>query len=265
MKNRFAPIQDPEKAREAYGISQLNRKTIWKMSDYDVLYSEFESDCVSFKEIGIRYGTTRERIRQIYSRFFSAHIPRRPDGRTRQRICARKIRVIKKTERQNRSVSNNPAISALKSTAESLGLEVRVISLRGRGGRIISIGSRHCSIYSCSHVHKFGAGRNFYWSFSLNSATLKHSEFVILVTKEGEKFRFFIVPTHNITAKFPEIERINLYVPQKMVDPWCRTGRKSIVGICQYENRWDFLGVPHSVIKKAVPKIQVPPVPFSPA
>lgn len=262
-KDRFAPIQDLEEAKKAYRATQLSPRTIWRMPDYDVMYPEFESDCNSFTEIANRYETSRERIRQIYSRFFSAHIPRRPDGRTRQRICARKTRVIKKEERQKLSVSNNPAISTLKSIVESLGLEVRIISLKGIGGRVISIGGKHCLVYSCSCLHRFGLDKNLYWSFSLNPLALKRSEFVVFATREGEKFRFFIVPTHKITAKFLEAKRITIYIPQKRVDSWNRRGRKSIIGIQQYENQWNFLIGQYSMYKKTASVSLVPLVPPS--
>lgn len=265
LKKRYTPIEDSEEAKATYELYRSHSR-IGSLPDYDTLKAEFEPECVSFKEIGIRYGFSGERIRQIYKRYFSLHIPRRPDGRIRRIICTRKIRILKRAEKHKNLALNNPAIFALKSIVESLGLEIRIISMKGIGGRIVSVAGRRCSIYSCSRSFRpSSTSDKCYWTFSLYPLHLKNREVVILMAKDSERFKFFIVPAHRITDKFSKVKKITLYVPQKMVDPWCRTGRKGTIEIYQYENRFDFLGGPRFVIKKAVPKIQVPPVLSSPA
>jgi len=100
-RKMWLPIQDPKEARLAYEKSRMRNRTLKKLPCYTTMLVEFQSDCNSFTNIGQKYGRSRERIRQIYMRFFSAHIPRRPDGRTREKICLRKRRALVNTTTQN--------------------------------------------------------------------------------------------------------------------------------------------------------------------
>ena len=266
QKRKQTPIQDPQEARRNYELYRSHSRFADILPDYDTLRDKFKSD-LSLKEIGRQYGISKQRIDQIYKRFFSLHIPYQPDGNARRKIHYRRKRESKnlaKLARLEMVFSGDPGMSALKEKAESLGLKVQAISVKGLGGRIILIGGKHCVVYLTRYSHHpRTSAKNIYWGFSLNPVALKLSEFVILVVVESDRYRFFIVPTHKFPSKFFGIKSVALYVPQKRIDHDCRTGRKSAIDIHQYENQWGFLVGQNFQYKKTASTFRVPSVPPS--
>ncbi|GEM_PF-3931779 len=263
LKKRHDPIRDPQEARVAYELYRAYSRFAERLPDYDTLKNKFESDYY-FKEIGEQYGISRQRIQQIHKRFFSLHILHQSNGNTRRIVRLRKWRKLDKLVKLEQVLSCNPEIYALKLVVESLGLKIQAISIKGLGGRIILIGGKHCAIYSTRYSHRVGFPKEkYYWSFLLNPTALKISEFVVLVAREGERHRFFIVPTHKFPGKFFGSKSVVLYVPQKRIDPDCRTGRKSAIDIHQYENQWGFLIGQSPQYKKTASVSREPSVPPS--
>lgn len=235
-----------EAARKAFA-RQRHRKPAVNL-DFDALHAEFSNDCKTFREIAEDQGLTRERIRQLYNKYFSRIIPRRPDGRARRRVCTLKRRALNKTVRLER-LFNNPAAFALKSAVESFGLGINIIRLNPTS---LSIGGKQCAFYFCNKARQNQPrSKKLYWRFNLSLQSLKKSEFVVLLLIESEEFRFFIVPTHKLPVRNLEVRK-NLYVPQGGADPKGRGRRNDSFDVLKCENAWHYLDEKKSPESQAV-------------
>lgn len=223
-----------EVAAEAFAKQRQNKNTILSL-DFDRLYAEFSNDCKTFEDIAKSQGVTRERVRQLYMKYFSQIIPRRPNGRARRKICTLKRRTLNKQER----FFNYPAASALKSAVELLGLGIRVIKIETR---IVSIEGKRCYFYVSRKARQVSpVNKKLYWRFPLNPSTLKRSEIIILALLENGNFRFFIVPVRQLPARFFEALR-SLYIPQGGFNSKGRGRRSDFSDVLKYENAWYYLG-----------------------
>ena len=83
-----------ESSRQAFEFRKQHSGTIASFS-FEELLEIFRNDCLKFSEIGKQFGVSRERIRQIYQHYFSQVIPRRPNGRVREKVCTLKKRSVK--------------------------------------------------------------------------------------------------------------------------------------------------------------------------
>ena len=162
-----------------------------------------------------------------------------------QKVSIRKERLLKRQQ----LFSSNSVASALKSTVESLGLEIRVISLRRDGGQIFSIAGRHCLVHVCNKARQFSSKcGKLYWGFQINPSVLKTSEFLVLVVAENGGFRFFVLPVHKLPAKFFAVSR-HLYIPQGGYNTKGQGRKRGSLDILEHENAWQLLTtVPTSLV-----------------
>ncbi len=236
------PIKDLEAAKIKYLAAQTHWLRRIKLPDYDVLKKEFESGIKTFGQIGSRFGLTSFRIYQIYKEFFSSHIPDFPTGRARQRARTRKKR--KRMYLMMLTRFARKLLPVLRSIEEASGLEGQFVAI-GRGGHVVSLAGRTCSVHVANKptvlVPRFKSKA--YWRFNLFSSSLKKSDFVILLAREGHRCRFFIFPSSEFPLKFRnERKRSNwFYIPKGGYDRQGRGKKRVFKNVFRFENAWYYI------------------------
>ncbi len=215
-------------AREAFNRREF-RMAMGASLSFDELYEDFSNDCKSFTCIIQSHGLSRGRIGRLYNKYFSQIIPRRPDARTRQKVCTRKRRAIRA------KVGFESKFKSLISEATRHGVKA---TLHKNSGQVVKASTRFVNLNGllCLRLNSrivSRIGYRDYWRFSF-----RHPErvtFVILqISKKGRKCRFLVVPSSLMSGS--EI----IYVPARGYSGY--NGIRPKVDWLAYEDRWDLLG-----------------------
>lgn len=212
---------------------------------FDDLYQYFTNDCLSFTNISIPMRRTKERVRKIYGKYFAGIIPRRPDGRTRQKLCTRKRRITDIRIRFNRD------FDYLIKVAESNGVTINPViktSSRNRpifGGHDFYLNGRHCCFFSI-YPHQVTYSEYRYWLGRIYNfeKRLAGVEFVIFRLNRGRKPGFFIIPT-SVMLKRRRVKgsTYRVYVPVEGRSRYRSWDKRAIGAIdyWKYYNSWHIL------------------------
>jgi hypothetical protein len=224
---------------ESRGMYERARSS-WEstLPEFDILHELFSSDCNSFSDIGLRFGVTRERVRQVYHKYFSRIIPRRPDGRTRQLICTRKTRLQDIRE----SFAQDPRYGGVLSKAREEDLVAEPVpqekgTSRARHQRhLFKLNGRLCRFLTSGSKPCHTTDTNSYWKFSLT--TQQPFDFLILEINTESGPRYLVIP-YSLAIR----GRRNIYIPHNLTRE--NTSRwKPKVDWLQYLDAWHLLKDP---------------------
>lgn len=204
------------------------------LPEFEVMLEKFRNDCLDFGGIAEELGVTTERVRQIYMRYFSKIIPRRPNGRVRRRVCT--LRKLSKQIRE--SFKTDPEFATLfaRTLSEGIPVEpVRVPSGRTYSARLIKAGGYICVLYSDEEPDLIV--RHEYWKFNVTPCL--EAAFFILQAGMGEEAHFLIVPGSCVVSK-----RRSIYVPAELKYTGRTNSRPIKHNWLQYLEAWHLLKAP---------------------
>lgn len=181
-------VAELQKKYEEGRKSQISKGLL---PDWDTMLARFSNDCENFLQIGTDIGLSCERIRQIYMKYFSTVIPRRPDGRTRTKVCTIKRGVA----RVGKGFLADPRYTQLLSRAEEVGIGIKPLAVRAQGHPHKHSTRRfHINGYCCKlQVIKTPRIITNRWYFTFSPNDLEGVNFLILQAGEKEP-KFFVVP-----------------------------------------------------------------------
>lgn len=152
-----------------------------------------------YLQIAKRYGVSRQRIQQIYSKYFQPFMDS-PKKRVNARLT------VARAEKLDRVSREIPKLAALRSALESVGLTMEPIPTKHYRANsfTVKVGEHLCRAQVASHPMKTSPKcHRVYWRFNLTYDTISTHEFSIFVCgKDGEE-DFFIVPTTLILDSHP--------------------------------------------------------------
>lgn len=164
---------------------------------FDELLDRFSLDCNTFTSIGIESGVSRERIRQVYNKYFRAILGEHRDGRTRVKICTRKRNSVKRQELAAQDpVRFLDVLTLARAAGKHAGPSIGVYSKKGVRVRTtsIEINGKMCAVRRCGKPTQTSPKTHPYWRIHarINAAT----EFIICVTAAG----VFVVPAKDVAS-----------------------------------------------------------------
>jgi len=226
-----------ESSKTAYERNRLTRSAK-QLPDFDMLFDLFSSDCNSFTKIGDQYGFTRERIRIIYRRHFAKIIPRRPDGRTRQKVCIRKLRPSRIISKFRSMLCFIPLIQETEQCgviAEPVLHKSQLTRFPRISTKLVRLNKHVCLVLRCKSPSR--VINTLYWKFNFRKS--QRAEFLILqVIQEGTtRHRFFVIPSQLVPVNKM------IYIP---VNGWSMYhNTKPNIDWLKYEDCWDLLARQH--------------------
>lgn len=187
-------------------------------------YAELEREFLTNKpylEIAQHYGVSRQRIQQIYSKYFQPFM-----DTPRQRVNARVA--IAQAERLaqgfQRTVKKTSKLAALKTVLESQGLNLELIPVRDYGGSTftVKVGEHVCRVQIARRKSTTSPkSKRLYWRFNLTYKILELHEFVIFVCGADGDEDFFIVPSQLLIDNFSwRNGRCNICIESKNLPPY---------------------------------------------
>ncbi|MEK7175938.1 MAG: hypothetical protein AAB695_01010 [Patescibacteria group bacterium] len=220
--------------REWYERNRNHGNSKGTLPDFDTMLAKFSDDCTKFNDIAAELGLTRERIRQIYQKYFSSIIARRPNGRTRQKVCTLKRRTV----RVNEFFHSDSRYAPLLDRAAREGIEAKPVfthsAVAKHNKRRFLLNGLICKllVVSAPREHQ----ERLCFKFSLTS--LEEIEFLILQAGVPES-KFFVLP---ITTVWPGK---SIYIPAGF--RWLEyknSGRRVKTDWFQYLEAWHLLKNP---------------------
>ena len=231
----------------------LASKGTWP--EFDVLLARFGNDCENFTEIGLSLNLSRERVRQIYQKYFSKLIPRRPNGKVRRKVCTIKrthAKVLSGFLAEERYVQllqrvSEEGISALPAKSIVPGALENSRRFKHSEGKFL-LNNRSCKLLV---VFFFPPAKM--WAFQVSS--LDEIEFVILQANTEAGPRFLVVPSEVLEGKG------RVYVPQDFKrSGYHKTAIQKKINWEKYLEAWHLLKDPKTATESAAPSVAPSPV-----
>ena len=234
IKNKLFTL---EESRTKY-----NREVRYLSADFDTLLSEFNNDCATFTDIAEKYGVTREAVRLIYKKYFASIIPRRPNGRVRERVCI----IKKRSASRSSGFLSDKRFSDLRKVCQKEHLPLDPIRTRRSetsyySRNMVLIAGRRCNYRHGTKKPKAYKGKAFYFAWTISRGAIKNCEFIILKIKES----WFIVPTKVVLELIPNGKK--LYIPADGYSDYGRAKERIRHDFWQYKDAWHLLKAPASV------------------
>ena len=177
---------------------------------FDELLDHFANDCMTFADIGkiiVDGGMTRERVRQLYNRYFVGLFPTRKNGRKRQKVCILKRRHIAKKEAMT-NFSDDELLAYVAQKAQLAGYIVhRKVENRGSSAFankniLLMNGSSYTVHFVQSALARSHDSPALFFSVGFSSRILKSTKGAIIVTRREGVEHIFIVPSREVLAKY---------------------------------------------------------------
>lgn len=205
-------------------------------------YSELESwfrTNKPYKEIGDHYGVTRQRMQQIYAKYFQPFM-----DTPRQRMTARLE--FNNAEGVKKHARKVPKLETLRLAVESFGLHmdpVPTIRLPNRASHyFVDIGEFRCKIQVTSKsVMMSPRGYRYYWRFTVVRHTLGQCDFNIFICGEEGLETFFIVPPKVLVDSFKNDRPYRtIYICTQNLEPY--NNKLPEIPFWDYNEAWAQLG-----------------------
>jgi hypothetical protein len=221
-------------ARTRWEESTGQRRTKHSLS-FDEFFQYFQADCVRYGAIGAQIGVSRERVRQIYNRYFR-ELFNGKNGKQRWHACSVESRNVK-IAHSIKELLDQPMPRAVIDQARAAGCIIDVIAYDDvSAGRVkkhrLSINGHRCEVRASI---KTGKG---YFRMRIRRSVLEAVEAVLLLCKEGEVERLFVVPSKVLLGR-SKSSSISFRVPGERYSNSKRS--KTGLDFRSYENAWHLL------------------------
>jgi hypothetical protein len=207
-------------------------------ASYDELYRQFETN-KPYLEIAQAYGVSRQRIQQIYKKYFQPFMAT-PKQRMEARLAESNL--LKRAKH----VREIPKLEVLRTAVESLGLRmepVATIRLPNRASHyFVDIEGHRCKVQTTAKSALMSRrGYRSYWRFNLTRYTLEQCEFNIFIAGTEGLENFFIVPSKLILETLlPKGPYKTAYIATQNLEPYNNQLPK--LNFWNYHEAWGQLG-----------------------
>lgn len=213
---------------------------------YKQFHDIFSSN-LSYQEIADQLGVSRQRVHQIYQRYFRGEFPHR-EG------YSRVIRITRERRRKElayRLLATRPLMDLyIECASRGIILEPRyqLHPATIRPLRLLANG-KTVDLHVTKHAYIFKTRSKFYTHVIFSTKQLRVCDFVLILDTAFGQPRYFIIPSKDLLSsihkrrKRTRSNHIDIYIPAKQHNN-PHPGKKSVLNIFQYQNRWDFL-IPH--------------------
>ena len=222
-------------AREAYDLASGNRKNKLKFT-YDELKKMFD-DGDTIESIALAAGVTKQRVGQVYNRYFSFGV----DGYERRSIINQEAA----KQRELQTLMDSERISYLNKATTERGLSIKPVQL-GNGPHIhkgaVDINGHLCKIHFSRKDTKFaGTTYRSYSRILVTKHFLDSYEFIIALTGADENTkRIFIIPSSDLKTLFRRGDkRKPIYLPTNEKKVYRNIS--SILDWWKYQEAWHYL------------------------
>lgn len=168
-------------------------------------YAELERQFLTnepYLQIAQRYGVSRQRIQQIYRKYFQPFMDT-PKQRVATRLAVSQANKV--ANALSNTTKRNAKLAALKSALESEGLTLQIIPTKNYGGNTFTVKVREhiCRVQIArAPMSTSPKSHRLYWRFNLTRQILESHEFHILVCGTGGNEDFFIVPSNMLVEYY---------------------------------------------------------------
>ncbi len=234
-------------ARQKFDKSMGGRRAKKITLNFDEFLDHFANDCMSFTDvaqIACEGGVSRERIRQLYQKYFRRLFPAKRTGQERQQICTLKRRRVA-VEMAMHDFSGNSSLAKVARYAKEAGCTVERVVWQKKGRqfvsrRLLSIYGMRYQVYCCRNVRRPQVpliGRYSHVTV-LKQSLHRVTGIIVLQEDVGPANRIFIIPTRDVLDAYGSHERrsLSLLVPIER-RPICQKSRTRLAW-GKYENAW---------------------------
>jgi hypothetical protein len=232
-------------------FSRHNKNAVLGRYSFEQWLEWFRQDCNSFSNIAEITQVSKQRVSQIYMKYFAELIPRRPDGHTRQRMCTTKKWYSRIKESSAEILNDNQ--KKIIAIVSPYNFEIKTIPIRGRNGylagfhrRSLRINGKICSIRVINSAYPIRKDyENIYGRLITQLKTLKEEDFLIIsFSSTGFNETTFVVPTLVLLDQFKpgQAERV-FYLP--IIKRPVYKNHRPLIDYWNYENAWHLLATPN--------------------
>lgn len=227
-----------EDAKRQYAIHQQQLQKQRKVfCSYDELQQEFSTD-ISYGDLAKKYGVSRQRMHQIYMKYFENFL-----GDSKQRRKRREA--ADQARARVESMKRIPKLNALRLVCESLGLTIEPTALvrlqRRASDYYVYINGYKCKVQASIIARPANpSGHHGYHRFNVTRRTLEGIDFNIWIAGDKDE-KYFIIPTDLLRVRYrPGKERMTFYLPDGNYPVY--NNQYPQMTYWDYHNRWDLLG-----------------------
>jgi len=216
---------------------------------FEDLFEYFKVDCVRQSAVAVEAGLTRERIRQIYNKYFRELFDGK-SGRERMHACTLENRIVKIKQAENTLLETDAVIKVVVEKARAAGCKIETIpQLTNKGfvqktrNGILRVNGHLCSVHNPTTRIKHPDLKRVSTRTSLSrSVLLKVEASIFHTTLEGYPEHTFVVPTTILlTSVFGSTTKEMKTVILPMEKSPVRRGTPARVDYWQYEDAWHLL------------------------
>lgn len=222
----------------AFRIASIAVSRPRAFASFDDMLDSFASECMSWSDIGVGLGVSRERVRQVYNRYFAALFPwHKSPGRKRVKVCTR---LRRQEARQNATPRGNAALVAALAIDRGLIVEA-VISKLGNGrvqgaSRYLTINGHQVNARVSRKAFRLPKALVSYYRFPL-PGQVPRCAFVVLVAGQ----MIFVMP-RDVFVEWRGNARQSRYIPEHPNTYKLNAHLGQTDWIWQYREAWHLLG-----------------------
>ncbi|MEK7613141.1 MAG: hypothetical protein AAB449_03290 [Patescibacteria group bacterium] len=219
---------------------------------FEDLFEYFKANCHRMEVIGAHGGITRQRVQQIYNKWFR-DLFGDLSGRDRQKSCTLE-KNLARLEKETNELLSNGKIKTIGGKLRSAGCVITGIA--GSGGRLlrnqITLNGHRCLVHTSTKARSLGVQtERLYYAFNVSLSLLQTVEAVIFyVCAKNFQERLFVVPSSVLLAAFFETsadKKYNrVYIPAEKI--LLRTR-----GVVSRINWWQYEDALHLLAPKDLP------------
>lgn len=231
-------------ARAKWDAAQSRGQASKHNLTFEQLFDYFKVDEVRHLHIARQAGLSRERVRQIYNKYFR-DIFEGSRGRERREAYAHKSRKDRAKQSIKCLLSNDKALAAITKSVHRAG---GVVEFVGRDNQQsvytnrVCANGHLCSVYKLYNSWSTPKAKREYARVTLAPSTIQTTEAVIFYSGvNGYTPLIFVVPTSTLLNAFPDLEykRKGMVIPLKKLPSY--NNQKTRIDWWQHEEAWHHL------------------------
>lgn len=226
------PRHAVEEARNAFESRPANTSKV--KAGFDDLITLFSDPQQTLESIANTFGVTRQAVHQLYNRYFRQVLGEREKERGfQERQRARRVRRAESHEPMSRFVTEIKKRGFSVSEIPKSLLPADVVKKR------LIVNGHRCALSFLDTPRNDPRRLTRYFKLGISQQTLREVDFVLVLTISGDTHRFFVMPSHALTATYGTTRPIGVYLAEsKTFDP---RGPALKFNYWDYEDFWGLL------------------------
>jgi|GEM_PF-6546447 len=237
-------------AKAKWEAGQKYRHSVRHNLTFEDFFEYFKADCVRHTRVAELTGLSRERIRQIYNRYFREIFDNK-SGRQRGKACTLENRLVKVNRTENELFETDTIIKTVVEKARAAGCEVRSIPyikddmLTGAiDVNALLVNGHRCAVHSLSYGFRRKGLKRVYTCIRMPFAELVATEAVILFTSVAEfDEHLFVMPSSTLRevvfGNDPTAMAKTIYLPTEKLPIY--NNQRPRIDWWEYEEAWHLL------------------------